>query len=74
MQQAPVGIERPVGEELAAGQPLEQRRRAAQIMSLSGQQAKIDKVAERIGQGHDLGRNTTARASDGLALSPPFAP
>ena len=27
----PVGIERPVGEELAASQPFEQRRRAALV-------------------------------------------
>ena len=30
--------------------------------------------AERIGQGHDLGRHTAARTPNGLALSPPFAP
>jgi len=70
----PVGIERPVGKELAARQSLNQSRRAAQVVGLSGQQAEVDQVAERIGQGHDLAGHAAARAPDGLALSPPFAP
>ena len=69
-----VGIKRSVGEERAAGVPLDQRRRSAQVVGLPGQQAEIDQVAERIGQGHDLGRYAAARTSDGLALRPPFAP
>jgi hypothetical protein len=43
-------------------------------VGLSGQQAEVDQVAEGIGQGHDLGCYAAARASDGLALSPPFEP
>ena len=41
----PVRIERPVGEELAARQPTGQRRRAAQVVGVSGQQADVDEVA-----------------------------
>jgi hypothetical protein len=42
-------------------------------MSLPGQQAKVDQVTERIGQCNDLDRYASAKASDGLALSPRFA-
>lgn len=70
----PVGVESPVGEEPAAPQPFDQRRRCAKVVGLSRQQAEVDQVAERIGQGHDLGRHPATRTSDGLALSPPFAP
>ncbi len=55
-------------------QPFEQRCCSTQIVSLPRQQTEIDQVAECVGQGHDLGRHAAARASDGLALSPPFAP
>lgn len=62
-----------MGEKLAAGEPFEQRSLVAQIMSLPGQQAKVDQVTERIGQYNDLDRYASAKASDGLALSPRFA-
>ena len=70
----PVCIERPVGEELVASEPFEQRRCAPQIVSLPGQQSEVDQIAKCVGQGHDLGCHAAARAPDGLALSPPFAP
>ncbi len=41
---------------------------------LPRQKQKVEQVAERIGQGHDPGRQPAARASDGLTLCPPFAP
>ena len=41
----PVRIERPVGEKLAAPQTVDQRRRGAQVVSLSGQQAEVSQVA-----------------------------
>ena len=45
----PVGVERAVGKELTACKPLEQRRRAAQIVGLPGQQTEVDQVTESIG-------------------------
>ena len=41
----PVRIERPVGEELAAPQTVDQRRRGAQVVGMSGQQAEVGQVA-----------------------------
>src|SRR5260370_37955231 len=43
-------------------------------MELARQEHQTCKVAQRIAQRHDLGRQAAARASDGLILSPPFAP
>ena len=65
---------RPIGKELTAGQPLDQRSCPAQVVGLSRQQTEVDQVAKRVGQGHDLAGHTATRAPDGLALSPPFAP
>ena len=70
----PVGIEGAVSKQLAAGQALDQGRRSAQVVGLSRQQPEVDQVAECIGQRHDLAGYAAARAPDGLALSPPFAP
>src|SRR5216684_1266933 len=44
------------------------------IEALSRQQDESDEVAERIGEGQDLGRHAALGLADGLALSPPFAP
>jgi hypothetical protein len=38
-------------------------------VGLSGQQPEVDQIAERVGQCHDLGGYTAARAPDGLTLS-----
>ena len=70
----PVRIEGAVGEELAAGEALDQDGGSAQIVRLSWQEAEVDQVAECIGQRHDLAGYAAARAPDGLALGPPFAP
>jgi len=63
----PVGVECPVGKELAAGQPVNQSRCAAQIVSLSrclandclhsprrGQQPEVNQIAQGFRQRHDL--------------------
>ena len=50
----PVGMERPVGEELAAGRPFDQPHGAARVVRLSGQQAEVDQIATRIRQRDDL--------------------
>ena len=70
----PVRIERPVCKKLAAVQALYQRRSATQVVSLPGRQAKVGRVAERVGQRHDPGRHAAARAPDGLILSPLLRP
>ncbi len=70
----PVGIEGTVGQKMSGTETGDQVRHAAQIVRLPRQQAEIDGVSERIGQRHDLGGDATARAPDGLALSPPLAP
>jgi hypothetical protein len=43
-------------------------------MALTRQKQKVRQVAERVHQGHDFGRQTAARASDRLTISPPVAP
>ena len=68
----PVRVESPIGEELATGQVRNQRRRSAQVVRLPRQEAEVDQVAERVGQGQDLAGYSTARSPDGLALSPRF--
>ena len=45
-----------------------------QVMGLTGYQAEIDEVTERICEREYFGRYTSARTSNGLAQSPPFAP
>jgi hypothetical protein len=43
-------------------------------MPLACQQDEVDQVAERIDQRDDLRGQAAARAPNGLALRPPFAP
>jgi hypothetical protein len=40
----------------------------------AAQEHKASKIAERIDQRHNLGRQPAARVADGLIVSPPFAP
>ena len=47
---------------------------AERIMALAGQQHKAHQVSQRVHQRDDFGRQSAARAPDGLILSPPFAP
>src|ERR1019366_3295954 len=67
-------IEAFVAEQCADLYPVEEGCDAGAVMPLPRQQHKAGKVAETIDQGDDLGRQAAARASDGLILSPPFAP
>ena len=41
----PVRVESPIREELSAGQSVDERGRAPQVVGLSGQQPKVDQVA-----------------------------
>ena len=43
-------------------------------MKQSGQQQKLDQIAKRINKRHNLGRQSAARAPNGLMLGPLFAP
>lgn len=70
----PVGVECAIGKQVIGGKFLDQFRHGTEVMRLPRQQAEIDKVSKRVGQGQYLGRNAAARAAYGLALSPPFAP
>ena len=70
----PIGIEGAIREQVICGERVDQLRHAAQVMRLPRQQAEVDKVAKRVGQGNDLSRHAAARGPYGLALSPPFAP
>lgn len=72
--QKPVRIERFIRHECAEGDTSDQRRDAFHVMRLTRQQQKADQVAKCVDQGNDFGRQAAARTSDGLSLSPPFAP
>ena len=70
----PIGIKRLVRQKGVKGDVLDQRGNAFQVVSLAGQQNKVEQVAQGIDQGHDLCGQSAARSPDGLSLSPPFAP
>ena len=72
--QEPIGIEGPVGQQRSERDIVDQGGNPLHVVRLPGQKQKAQHVAERIDQGHDLGRQPAAGASDGLMLSPPFAP
>ena len=59
----PIGIEGAIGEQVICGEVVDQFRHSAQVVRLPRQQAEIDKVAKRVGQGKDLGRYATARTA-----------
>src|ERR1700757_4312779 len=63
-----------VAEEGAKGDVCDQRGDAERIMALAGQQHKAHQVSQRVHQLDDFGRQSAARAPDGLILSPPFVP
>ncbi len=52
----------------------DQRLDADTIVTLTRQQDKAHQIAERIDESDDLGRQSAARATDRLIVSPPFAP
>ena len=51
-----------------------QRGNPLHVVCLPRQKQKAKQVPKRIDHADDLGRQPTARAPDGLMLSPPFAP
>ena len=55
-------------------EPLEQGIGSNAVMTLARQKQEVRQIAERIHQGHDLGGQAAARASDRLVTSPPLAP
>ena len=69
------GIVGPVADEppwrAYEGQEL---RRGGDVGDIAGGQQEGDRPSRRIGQGVDLRRAPAARAADGVAESPPFAP
>jgi hypothetical protein len=69
-----VAVEGFVGEQGAEFDTCDQRRNANRIEAMSRQQFEPYKVAQRIGQGEDLGGHTALGAAYGLILSPPVAP
>ena len=70
----PIGIERSVGQQVIGDKLFDQFRHTAQVVGLTRQQAEIDEIAKRVRQRQYLRRDAAARASYGLALSPPLAP
>ena len=70
----PVGIESRIADQAAERPPLNQGGNRLSVVALAGQKLEDDRVAERVGQGHDLACRAPARAPDGLMASPPFAP
>ena len=69
-----VVVERLVGEQSAKVDVGDQRLDADAVMTLAGQEDEAGKIAQRVDERDDLGRQAAARAADGLILSPPFAP
>src|SRR5215207_7278171 len=70
----PVHIECFVAEQGPEGDTLNQRPHADTVVVLAGQQDETHQGAEGVDKSDDLGRQTAARAADGLVPGPPFAP
>ena len=58
-----------VGDECISLHLRQQMISAHQVMGLAAGQEEVDRVAERIGQGMDLGAQSAARAPDRLVLA-----
>ena len=69
-----VAVVSPVGNQRLELDASKQGINADQIMALTRQQHEIHQVAKRIDYHADLRAWTPARATDGLAGGPPFAP
>ena len=69
-----VVVERLVGDESIKIDALNQRLSADTVVTVARQQDEARHTAQRIDKCDDLGGQPTARAADGLILSPPFAP
>ena len=52
----PVGVERFIGDQRLELHALNERREANRVMTLSRQKQEAHQIAERVGQGQDLGR------------------
>ena len=69
------GIIGPVGNQPPGhGDASQYRRRADQVVGLSGRQGEGHGAADVVGQGMNLGRPSAARSSDRVFELPPFAP
>ena len=68
----PVDIEGLVGQERQDLDILDERLDADAVMTLTGQENEAGQIAERVDQGHDLGRQAAARSADGLIRVPLF--
>ena len=60
-------------QDAASRQTLQEQRTSRAISDLSSGQQEGERTAEPVGE-MDLGRASTTRAADSLALLPPFAP
>jgi hypothetical protein len=69
-----IAIEGLVGDQCAEAEAIDERRHSDGVEAMAGQENEAHEIAERIGEGEDLGRHAALGAADGLALSPPFAP
>lgn len=69
-----VAVESLVSEQCAELDAVDEWSNANRVEAVTGHQAEADKVAQRIGQSQDLGRHAPFGTTNGLALSPPFAP
>ena len=70
----PVAVERLVGEKIVKVDPIDKRRHANGVKSVAWQKDEAHEIAERIGQCEDFGRPAALGFTNGLILSPPFAP
>ena len=70
----PAGIKSLIADQGQAMDASHESIKADDVVPLARQEHETDQVAERIDDHRDLGRQATARFSDGLILSPPFAP
>ena len=69
-----VAVERLVCNQTFKSDAVDQRRYLDAVVALAGHQPKAQEIAECIGESEDFGRHASSGATDGLALSPPFAP
>jgi hypothetical protein len=69
-----ITVEGLVGNETTELDAFDQRRDADRVEAMAGQEFEAHKIAERVGEGQDLGGQAPLGAAYGLAFSPPFAP
>ena len=69
-----VAVEGFVGDQSAKRDALDERGDADGIEAMTRQQHETHEIAQRIGKREDFGRHAAFGATNGLSLSPPFAP